>query len=426
MPANPQRSFLDVPADHPFPIQNLPYCAFSMADPSAVHIGVRIGEFLLDLTTLEQRGLLAAVLPAGAAVFGGGTLNAFMALGKPVWSAVRARLAELLSSESPTLRDDAALRDAVLVPVSAARLHLPVAIGDYTDFYSSREHATNVGIMFRGKDNALQPNWLHLPVGYHGRASSVVLSGTDVRRPCGQTRPDENAPPVFGPSRAIDFELELGFFVGPGNALGEPISAARAAEHIFGFVLVNDWSARDIQRWEYVPLGPFLAKNFATTISPYVVPLAALEPFRCAGPAQRDPEPLEYLRTENRWAFDLHLEVALQPADSVTRAPICRTNFKYMYWNVCQQLAHHTITGCNMRPGDLLASGTISGPDPTSYGSMLELAWRGERPLKLPNGETRVFLKDHDSVIITGHAQGDGYRVGFGECVGRLLPAVAG
>jgi fumarylacetoacetase len=319
------------------------------------------------------------------------------------------------------LRDDAALRGEALVPMAAVVMHLPAEIGDYTDFYSSREHATNVGTMFRGAENALMPNWLHLPVAYHGRASSVILSGVDVVRPSGQTTRGDETTPTFGPSRLMDFELEMGFFVGPGNALGEPIPVAKAAEHIFGMVLVNDWSARDIQKWEYQPLGPFLAKNLATSISPWVVTLDALEPFRRPGPVQ-EPEPLPYLRREGGWAYDIHLEVQLQTEQMDGPVTISRSNFRYLYWNICQQLVHHTITGCNMRPGDLLASGTISGPTADSYGSMLELTWRGERPIELPTGETRKFLGDNDLVAMTGWCQGEGYRVGFGEVTGQILP----
>jgi fumarylacetoacetase len=300
---------------------------------------------------------------------------------------------------------------------------LPVEIGDYTDFYSSREHATNVGTMLRGADNALQPNWLHLPVAYHGRASSVVVGGTDLHRPMGQTKPTDAPAPVFGPSKSVDFELEMGAFIGPGNALGEPIPIGAAADHLFGLVLVNDWSARDIQAWEYVPLGPFLAKNFGTSISPWVVPMAALEPFRTAGPKQ-DPNPLPYLRSPGDWAFDIQLEVAIQGTGMDRPHTVCRSNAKHLYWNVCQQLAHHTVNGCNLRTGDLLATGTISGPTPDSYGSMLELSWRGSKPIAFPNGETRTFLRDGDRVTMTGWCQGEGYRVGFGEVTGTLLPAV--
>ncbi|MCA9938439.1 MAG: fumarylacetoacetase, partial [Anaerolineales bacterium] len=304
-------------------------------------------------------------------------------------------------------------------------MEMPAQIGDYTDFYSSREHATNVGIMFRGRENALMPNWLHLPVAYHGRASSIIPGGIDIHRPHGQTIRDGDAAPTFGPSRLMDFELEMGFFIGPGNDLGHPVPVQNAADHIFGLVLVNDWSARDIQKWEYQPLGPFLAKNLATSISPWVVTLDALEPFRRPSPPQ-DPAPLPYLRSVGDWAYDIHLEVHLQSEQMAAPHPICRSNFRYLYWNMCQQLAHHTITGCNLRPGDLLASGTISGPSPDSYGSMLELTWRGSQPLALPNGESRKFLQDGDRVTLTGWAQGDGYRVGFGEVSARLLPPLAG
>jgi fumarylacetoacetase len=300
---------------------------------------------------------------------------------------------------------------------------LPAAIGDYTDFYSSREHATNVGVMFRSPDNALQPNWLHLPVGYHGRSSSVVVSGTDVRRPMGQTKADDADNPTYGPSRLMDFELEMGFFVGPGNPLGEPIPIADATDHIFGMVLVNDWSARDIQKWEYVPLGPFLGKNFATSISPWVVTMDALEPFRCAGPAQEDPEPLEYLASPGDCAYDIHLEVQLESEMMTDPVTIATSNFRYMYWSICQQLAHHTVNGCNARPGDLYGSGTISGPEQHERGSMLELSWRGTEVIELPNGEERKFLADGDTVTMTGWCEKNGIKVGFGEVTGTLLPA---
>jgi fumarylacetoacetase len=322
------------------------------------------------------------------------------------------------------LRDDSGLRDAAFHSMTGVEMLLPATIGDYTDFYSSREHATNVGTMFRGPDNALQENWLHLPVGYHGRSSSVVVSGTDVRRPKGQTKADDAESPSYGPSRLMDFELEMGFFVGPGNALGEPIPIAGAAEHIFGMVLLNDWSARDIQKWEYVPLGPFLGKNFGTSISPWIVTMDALEPFRCAGPAQDDPEPLDYLKNPGNCAYDIPLEVLLQTEQMDTPETIATSNFKYMYWSICQQLAHHTVNGCNAQPGDLLGSGTISGPDKHERGSMLELSWRGAETVELANSETRKFLADGDTVIMRGHCETDGIRIGFGEVSGELLPAV--
>jgi fumarylacetoacetase len=415
------RSFVPVAAEAHFSIQNLPYGVFRPAG-LAPRVGVAIGDFVLDLAVLEERGFFDGTSPISRRVFAQSALNDFLALGRSAWSEIRAVISRLLRADEPTLRDDAVLREHALRPQTEVELLLPAVIGDYTDFYSSREHATNVGVMMRGPDNALQPNWLHLPVAYHGRASSVVVSGTDVRRPRGQTRADDAPAPTFGPSRSLDFELEMAFFVGPGNELGQPIAVAEAAEHIFGMVLLNDWSARDIQRWEYVPLGPFLAKNFATSISPWVVTLEALEPFRTAGPRQ-DPQPLPYLRSPGDWAFDVQLEVWLQGEKMEQAQRICRSNARYLYWNVCQQLAHHTVSGCNLRPGDLLASGTISGPTLDSYGSLLELAWKGTKPLTFPDGQKRTFLQDSDRVTMTGWCQGDGYRVGFGEVTGRILPA---
>jgi fumarylacetoacetase len=301
-----------------------------------------------------------------------------------------------------------------------ARMHLPVSVGGYTDFYSSKEHATNVGSMFRDPKNALLPNWRHLPVAYNGRASSVVASGTPIRRPKGQIKPPDAEQPIFGPTRKLDFELETAFIVGEGNALGEPIAIDHAERHVFGLVLMNDWSARDIQQWEYVPLGPFNAKTFATSISPWIVTLDALAPFRVAGPAQ-DPPPLSYLAQSGEHAFDINLEVNLKPAGAVA-SKICHTNFRHLYWSMAQQLAHHTVSGCNTRVGDLMGSGTISGSTSDSFGSLLELAWNGQRPLALPGGATRSFLEDGDEVIMTGWCQGDVYRVGFGEVRGEVLP----
>ncbi|MGD8451136.1 MAG: fumarylacetoacetase [Phycisphaerae bacterium] len=423
------RSFVPVGADSDFPIQNLPYGVFRRQTDQVPHAGVRIGDFVLDLKRLEHDGLFRGLLGADERLFAEPSLNRFMAQGVEVWSDVRAAISELLRADNPTLRDNEAMRQRVLVPIEQVELLLPVEIGDYTDFYSSKYHAHNVGVMFRGADNALMPNYVWLPVGYHGRASSVVLSGTPVHRPCGQTRPDDKAPPVFGPSHMLDFELEMGFFTGPGNPLGRSIPIERAEDHIFGLTLVNDWSARDVQKWEYVPLGPFLGKNFATTVSPWIVPLEALEPFRCAGPAQ-DPAPLDYLRlppsvtaAEPQYAYDIRLEVSLTTEKTNTPHVICRSNFRHLYWTMVQQLAHHSAGGCNLRPGDLLASGTISGPTPESFGSMLELAWRGERPLTLPSGEQRRALEDGDTIIMRAWCEGEGYRLGFGECTGRVLRA---
>lgn len=410
------RSFLPIPADHPFPIQNLPFGIFRRGADGPRHVGVAIGDFVLDLAVITSHGLLPGSDLQQT------VLNDFLAQGRPTWRAVREHVSLLLRHDNPALRDHADLRTQALIPRGQVEMLLPVRIENYTDFYSCKEHASNVGAMLRGPQNALLPNWVHLPVAYHGRASSVIVSGTDIHRPQGQTKADFAPAPTFGPSRALDFELEMGFLAGPGNALGRPIPIAQAAEHIFGMVLVNDWSARDVQKWEYQPLGPFLAKNFATSISPWVVTLDALEPFRVPGPVQ-DPPPLPYLQTHDPWAYDIHLEVYLQSASMDRRVRICASNAKHLYWNICQQLAHHTSNGCNLRPGDLLASGTISGTTPDSYGSMLELAWKGTKPLQLPGGETRVFLQDGDRVTMTAWCQGSGYRIGFGEVTGKILPA---
>lgn len=427
--AKSESSWIAYPADHPFPIQNLPYGAFRPKAGEPQRLCVRIADLVLDLQAIEQAGLLADC--ASTPLFQTEHLNGFLAQGRRTWSAVRERLQELLRKGSSRLAADASLRKRALLPVEQVELAMPVQIGDYTDFYSSRQHAFNVGTMFRGPENALMPNYLWMPIGYHGRASSIVLSGTAVRRPLGQTNPADAPAPEFGPSKTLDFELEMGFVVGPGNALGEPIDIAQAEEHIFGLVIVNDWSARDIQRWEYQPLGPFLAKNFATSISAWIVPLEALAPFRVA-PAEQSPEPLPYLRAsvglDERpaagWSYDIQLEVALSTAKQATPHVISRSNFRHLYWTMAQQLAHHTITGCNLRPGDLLASGTISGPRPDSYGSMLELAWRGTRPIVLPSGEERKFIQDNDTVTMRAWCEGDGYRIGFGECSGQLLASL--
>lgn len=416
------KSFVEVAPDSHFPIQNLPFGVFSSDAGQAPRVGVAIGDRILDLAVLEEAGLLPAD-PTGGRVFARSSLNAFIALGRDSWRQVRERVSELLRHDSPTLRDDPALRARALVPMAGVRLHLPVEVGDYTDFYSSKEHATNVGSMFRDPKNALLPNWLHLPVGYNGRASSVVVSGTPVRRPNGQTKASTAEQPSFGPSRKLDIELETAFIVGRGNELGEPIPVGEAERHIFGMVLMNDWSARDIQQWEYVPLGPFNAKSFATSISPWVVTLDSLEPFRVPGPPQ-DPEPLPYLRQVEKASVDLRLEVALRPDGSSDATTVCRTNFRHLYWSMAQQLAHHTVSGCNTRVGDLMGSGTISGPEPDSLGSLLELTWNGRNPLTLTGGGERSFLEDGDEATITGWCQGDGYRVGFGEVTGRVAPAL--
>ena len=402
------RSFVPSDEKSHFPIQNLPFGIFEHR--GATRAGVRIGDMVLDLAALQERGYFPTLPP----VFNSSTLNKFLSFGRPVWQEVRATVSRLLRDDVTDLRDNASLRETALIPISAVTMKLPVAIGDYTDFYSSREHATNVGTMFRGKENALMPNWLHLPVAYHGRSSSIVVSGTPVRRPSGQVLSEGSEQPEFRPSRLLDFELEMGFFIGPGTVLGNPIAVNTADKHIFGMVLVNDWSARDIQKWEYQPLGPFTAKNFATSISPWIVTLEALEPFRCKGPEQ-SPQPLPYLRADGNLSYDIHLEILLQ------NSPISRCNFRDLYWSMHQQLAHHTVTGCNVRPGDMMASGTISSPGGNG-GSMLELSWKGTKPVSLAGGEERRFLQDHDTVTFTGWCQGKGYRVGFGEVWGTILP----
>ncbi|XP_061101933.1 fumarylacetoacetase [Conger conger] len=414
-------SFMKVDEQSDFSYHNLPYGVFSTPDNPRHRIGVAIGDQILDLSVVKSL-FSGPVLSGHQDVFDQATLNAFMGLGYEAWKEARVSLQTLLSANESVLRDDVSLRSRAFVHQSSAVMHLPAEIGDYTDFYSSRDHATNVGIMFRGKENALMPNWLRLPVGYHGRASSVVISGTPIRRPMGQMRPDPSQPPVFGPSKQLDIELEMAFLVGAGNRLGESIPIEHAHRHIFGMVLMNDWSARDIQSWEYVPLGPFLGKNFGTTISPWVVPMEALLPFAHPNAVQ-DPEPLPYLRHADAYTFNINLFVSLKGEAMKEAATITKSNFKYMYWTMKQQLAHHTVNGCNVRPGDLLASGTISGPDPESFGSMLELSWRGSKTIDLRGGETRTFLKDGDEVSITGYCEGNGFRVGFGTCTGRVLPA---
>ena len=415
-------SFIDVDSDSHFPIQNLPYGVAAKGSEERF-ICTAIGDYVVNLAELESAGHFDGPELRDEKVFQGSTLNAFMGMGRSAWIEARSTISKLLSADEATLRDDDALRSKVLIPMDEVEMKLPVEIGDYTDFYSSEQHATNVGTMFRGPENALKPNWKHLPVGYHGRASSIVVSGTELHRPKGQILPpDSDDTPIFDACKLCDFELEMGFLTGPGNELGDPVPVNEADEHIFGLMLVNDWSARDIQKWEYVPLGPFLAKNWATTVSPWIVTLDALEPFRVAGPEQ-DPEPLPYLQSEGDWTFDINLDVYLQGEEMDEPHQICASNAKNLYWNIAQQLAHQTITGCNIRPGDLYASGTISGKSEDSYGSMLELSWKGENPLQFPNGEERSFLEDGDTVTMTGYADTDDYRIGFGEVSGKILPA---
>lgn len=415
------RSFIEVDPSSDFPIQNLPYGVFLTPEQPDLRVGVAIGDFVLDLAALETAGLIRFDNASG--VFAQSSLNAFMALGPKVWTTTRARISELLRHDHPELRDNKELRNRALVPRNFADMHMPIAVQGFTDFYSSKEHATNVGIMFRGKDNALMPNWLSIPIGYNGRASTVVVSGTPIRRPRGQLKPPTADMPVFGPCKRLDFELEMGVVIGQASAMGEMLTEQQAEEMIFGFTLLNDWSARDIQAWEYVPLGPFQAKAFGTSISPWIVTREALEPFRVKGPVQ-DPAPLAYLQQKHAQNYDLRLEVDLKTENMQKSAAITRTNFKYMYWSSVQQLVHHASSGCAMNVGDLLGSGTISGPEKSERGSMLELSWGGAEPLDLGNGVQRSFLEDGDSLTMRGWCQGEGYRVGFGEVEGTILPTV--
>ncbi len=417
---NPNRkSWIEVSENSDFPIQNIPFGVFLTRDDITT-IGSRIGDFAIDLAALHQLGYFEGI-PLTDDIFMQDTLNDFISDGRTTWRLVRNRIADLFDAENPRLRDNEKHKEIVLFYMDEVEMLLPVDIGDYTDFYSSREHATNVGSMFRDPENALLPNWLHLPVGYHGRSSSIVVSGTRLRRPMGQTLPAGAETPVFGPSKLLDFELEMGFITTDANNFGKSVPIEEARDQIFGMVLLNDWSARDIQKWEYVPLGPFLAKNFATTISPWIVTLDALEPFRVEGPKQ-DPEPLPYLKEEGKTAYDIQLEASIQPKNS-EETVVSRTNFKYMYWSISQQLAHQTINGCNVRSGDLYGSGTISGKEPDSYGSLLELTWKGTKPLKMKDGTERKFLENGDTVILRGHCENDQVRIGFGTCVGRIKKA---
>ncbi len=414
-----RQSWLPVEKNSDFPIQNIPFGVFLTPD-DIITIGSRIGDFAIDLGALHQLGYFEGI-PLTDDIFLQDTLNDFISDGKKTWRLVRNRISDLFKADNPSLRDNEEHRIAVLFTMEEIEMKLPVLIGDYTDFYSSKEHATNIGKMFRDPDNALLPNWLQIPVGYHGRTSTIVPSGTAVKRPIGQTLPKGASRPVFGPSKMVDFELEMAFITTDANKMGDPIAVEEAEDFIFGLVLFNDWSARDIQRWEYVPLGPFLAKNFASSISPWIVTLDALEPFRVAGPAQ-DPEPLPYLKTEGNKSFDIKLEAALIAKDGTETTLAC-SNFKYMYWTMAQQLAHHTVNGCKVNSGDMMGSGTISGNTEDSFGSMLELAWQGTKPIPLNNGETRTSVQDFDTVVLRGHCARNEVRIGFGEVSTQLLPA---
>lgn len=416
---NPDRkSWLHVDKNSDFPIQNIPFGVFLTRD-DIITIGTRIGDTAIDLGALHQLGYFDGI-PLTDDIFLQDTLNDFIADGRKTWRAVRNRIAEIFDSNNKTLKENKRHKEIVLFRLDEIEMQLPVQIGDYTDFYSSLEHATNVGSMFRDPENALLPNWLHIPIAYHGRSSSIIPSGIPIHRPQGQTLPNGTDQPVFGPSKLVDFELEMAFITTVANDLGEPIPIEEAEEYIFGLVLLNDWSARDIQKWEYVPLGPFLAKSFASSISPWIVTLDALEPYRVQGPKPIKPQ-LEYLQYKGKKSFDINLEVAIRP-NGAKETVVSKTNFKYMYWNMAQQLAHHTVNGCPVNSGDMMGSGTISGPTPDSYGSMLELSWKGEKPLKMKDGSERSFINDNDTVIMRGFCEKDGTRIGFGEMSTKLLP----
>ncbi len=415
-------SWLYVDKNSDFPIQNIPFGVFLTRD-DIITIGTRIGDTAIDLGALHQLGYFENI-PLTEDIFLQDTLNDFIADGRQTWRAVRNRIAEIFDVNNDSLKNNPAHKETVLFRLDEIEMQLPVHIGDYTDFYASKEHATNVGTMFRGPENALMPNWLHLPVGYHGRSSTIIPSGIAVHRPQGQTLPDGHENPVFGPSKLVDFELEMAFITTNANDIGEPIPIEDAESYIFGLVLFNDWSARDIQKWEYVPLGPFLSKNFASSISPWIVTLDALEPFRTPGPEQ-SPRPLPYLQFSGNKSFDIKLEAAIQPKNA-KETVVTHSNFKYLYWNMAQQLAHHSVNGCKINAGDMIGSGTISGPDPSSYGSMLELSWRGENPVLLHNNQSRKFIEDYDTVIMRGYCQNQHTRIGFGEVRSQLLPVFEG
>ena len=398
-------------AETDFPLNNLPYGVFSTGslDPRC---GVAIGDRILDVRRAEEAGLTGT-----SGLFGKPAWNGLMAAGPKAWADFRERLTALLAEGS----GDRGKVEPLLVRMSEARLHLPFEVAEYTDFYAGKQHAFNVGTMFRGPENALPPNWLHIPIGYNGRASTVVVSGTEIKRPVGQLKPKDADEPYFGPCRRLDIELEMGAIVGTPSSMGEPVSVAEANEMIFGYVLLNDWSARDIQAWEYQPLGPFQAKAFATSISPWIVTRAALKPFAVETP-KREKELLPYLKTDFPSLYDIDLEVAMTPGGGETKV-ISHTNYREMYYSSAQQLAHHSSSGCAMRTGDLLGSGTISGPEKENFGSLLEISWGGKEPIDFGNGLTRTFIEDGDTMTLRGAAKGDGYRIGFGECTGTIVAA---
>ena len=413
-----RKSWLTVSKNCDFPIQNIPFGVF-LTKEDVITIGTRIGDYAIDLGALQQLNYFEGIELTDD-MFMQDTLNDFISDGKKTWRLVRNRIGDIFDSQNATLRDNKEHCDIVIFKMEDVEMQLPVLIGDYTDFYSSKEHATNVGKMFRDPENALLPNWLHLPVAYHGRSSTIVPSGIPVHRPMGQTLPNGENTPVFGLSRMIDFELETAFITTDANVMGENIPINEAEDYIFGMVLLNDWSARDIQKWEYVPLGPFLAKNFASSISPWIVTMDALEPFRTKGPKQ-EPTPLPYLQQKGKNAFDINLEVYIQP-ENVAPALVSKSNFKHMYWSMSQQLTHHTSNGCRINSGDMMGSGTISGPTPDSFGSMLELTWSGKNPIKMNDGSERKFINDNDTVTMKGYCENSSVRIGFGEVSSKLLP----
>ncbi|WP_299436079.1 fumarylacetoacetase [uncultured Maribacter sp.] len=407
--------WISISENSDFSIHNIPFGIFSTKS-NTLRAGVAIGDQILDLVVASELGVFNS-LDFNPYVFKSETLNDFIALGKEITSTVRTIIQEELTNVDSVLKTDS----SVFVNQKEVQMHLPVFVGDYTDFYSSIEHATNVGTMFRDPNNALLPNWKHIPVGYHGRASSIIVSGVDVHRPMGQTIAPDAKEPTYGPSKRVDFELEMAFIIGKKTSLGDTVKVENAEEYIFGKVLFNDWSARDIQKWEYVPLGPFLAKNFASSISPWIVTMDALEPFKVAGPEQT-PKVLPYLEYKGERNYDIWLQVAIKPENG-EETVVSNSNFKYMYWNMAQQLAHHTMNGCNINVGDMMGSGTISGKSKDSYGSMLELSWAGKNPIQLKDGTQRTFIADNDTVIMRGFCQKDGKKVGFGEVKTKLLPA---
>jgi len=413
-----RKSWLAVDKESDFPIQNIPFGVF-LTKEDITTIGTRIGDYAIDLGALHQLGYFEGI-PLTDDIFMQDTLNDFISDGRKTWRLVRNRIADIFDANNSNLKDNAKDKEIVIFKMDDVEMLLPVQIGDYTDFFSSKEHATNTGTMFRDPANALLPNWLHVPVGYHGRSSSIVVSGTEIHRPKGQTIKPNASQPDFGPSRLIDFEMEMAFITTDANHLGEAVPVNEAEQYIFGMVLFNDWSARDIQKWEYIPLGPFLGKNFASTISPWIITMDALEPFRVASPKQ-EPTPLPYLQQEGNNAFDINLQTAIKPA-GMQETIVTNSNFKYMYWTMVQQLAHHTVNGCNVLSGDMMGSGTLSGPTKDSLGSMLELSWRGENPVQLKEGGERKFINDNDEVIMRAYCKNNDVRIGFGDCTGKILP----